>query len=235
MISSAGNRVHLFMATWCAPQWGILSSANAIPHPARFLRAEHEAADRPEWPSPVLSDLDTTNEARRKAEHEAATLALQLNVTKEALIGFLKILDEKAVPPEQVTDKLIEITNRFDATRQRLASLDFDDPARKALIDQAQGELEHGHTDAASALLQRVEEAELTAAAHARALSQQAASVEREGAFAVASGRRFVSPRQRARRQFSPRRIDFDLELACSGISSGQGPDRDIAIISKAG
>src|SRR5262249_31797946 len=81
---------------------------------------------------------------------------------------------EQNVPSERLTGKLIEIASQFEVARQRLGALDPEDPATKALADQAQLELDKGHPDAASALLQRAEETELAAAAKARAFAQQA-------------------------------------------------------------
>jgi len=125
----------------------------------------------------VLTDQNAaTTEARIAAEREAATLAQKLTFTTDAVIGFLRTLGEQNVPPEKITAKLIEIANQAIATRQRLALLDPDDPATKALVDQAKVELDNGHPDAASALLQRAEDAELASAAQARALAQQASA-----------------------------------------------------------
>jgi len=125
----------------------------------------------------VLADQNAaTTEARITAEREAAALAEKLKFTTEAVIGFLRTLGEHSVPPENITAKLIEIASQAIATRQRLALLEPDDPATKALVDQAKVELDKGHPDAASGLLQRAEEAELAAAAQARALAQQASA-----------------------------------------------------------
>ena len=101
---------------------------------------------------------------------------MNLKIAQGAVDGFFQTLGEQNVPPEQLTSKLIEIASRFEATRQRLAALDPDDPATKALVDQAQVALGKGHPDEASALLQRAEEAELAAAAQARTLAQQASA-----------------------------------------------------------
>jgi tetratricopeptide (TPR) repeat protein len=125
----------------------------------------------------VLTDQNAaTTEARITAEREASALAEKLKLTTEAVIGFLRTLGEQNVPPEKITAKLIEIANQAVATRQRVAALEPDDPATKALVDQAKVELDKGHPDAASALLQHAEEAELASAAQARALAQQASA-----------------------------------------------------------
>jgi tetratricopeptide (TPR) repeat protein len=126
----------------------------------------------------VLTDQNAaTSEARVRAEREAAGLAEKLKFTTEAVIGFFQTLGEQNVPPEKIQAKLIEITFRFGAAKELLATINPDDPATKTLVDQAKAELDKGHPDAASALLQRAEEAELAAANQARALAQRATAV----------------------------------------------------------
>jgi hypothetical protein len=112
------------------------------------------------------------DEANRKRDEIAA----MLDITQGAVDGFFETLGEQGVPPERQKTKLIEIASQFEATRQRLAALDPNDPATKALVDQAQVELNKGHPDVASALLQRAEEAELAAASQARAIARQASA-----------------------------------------------------------
>src|SRR6516162_6039153 len=112
-------------------------------------------------------------EATRKRDEIAA----KLDITEGAVGGFFETLHEQRVPPEQLRAKLIEIALRFEETRQRLAALDVDDPVTKVPADKAQIELDEGRTDAASVLLQRVEEADLAAAAKAREIAKQASEV----------------------------------------------------------
>jgi tetratricopeptide (TPR) repeat protein len=138
----------------------------------------------------TINNLDLTNlpefvkafSDREKASREQldeATkardeIAASLKIDQGAVEGFFQSLGEQNVPPEQLQAKLVEIASQFAAARQRLAALEPDDPVTKALVDQAKAELDKGHPDAASALLQRAEDAELAAANQARALAQQA-------------------------------------------------------------
>jgi len=121
-------------------------------------------------------ELSNTQAERAAAEAKAAEIATELKFTTAAVIGFFQTLGQQSVPPEQLSQKLAQIANQFEATRQHLAMLDPDDPATKALVDQARTELDKGHPDAASALLQRAEDAELAAAAQARVIAQQASA-----------------------------------------------------------
>ena len=52
---------------------------------------------------------------RSDAEREKALLDLreQLHVTREALVGFFEIIDEKEVPPEKLAQTLAEIAQRL--------------------------------------------------------------------------------------------------------------------------
>ena len=109
-------------------------------------------------------------EARLKRDEIAA----ELNITREAVEGFFKILGATHVPPEKLAEKLRELVTQFAVTRQRLAALDFDEPAAKALVEQARAALERGRLDEADTLLRQAEEAELAAAARSRTLAAQA-------------------------------------------------------------
>jgi len=104
----------------------------------------------------AFSDRENANkelldEAKRKRDEIAANL----KITQGAVEGFFQTLGEQNVPSERLTAKLKEIAAQFEVVRQRLVALAPDDPATKALADQAQVELDKGHPDAASALLQR--------------------------------------------------------------------------------
>jgi tetratricopeptide (TPR) repeat protein len=112
------------------------------------------------------------DEANQKRDEIAATL----DITQGAVGGFFETLGVQDVLPERLKAKLIEIASQFEATRQRLAAMDPDDPMTQALAVQAQIELDKGDPDAASALLQRAEEADLAAAAQARAIAQEAST-----------------------------------------------------------
>ena len=109
-------------------------------------------------------------EARLKRDEIAA----ELNLTREAVEGFFKILGETHVPPEKQAEKLREVVAQFTVTRQRLAALDFDEPAAKALAERARAALDLGRLDEADALLRQAGEAELVAAEQSRVLAAQA-------------------------------------------------------------
>jgi tetratricopeptide (TPR) repeat protein len=123
----------------------------------------------------VFSDREKANQQQladaTKARDE---IAASLNINQGAVDGFFQTLGEQKVPPEQLKAKLTEIASQFEVARQRLAALEPDDPATKALVDQAKEALDKGHPDEASGLLQRAEDAELAAANQADVIADQA-------------------------------------------------------------
>src|ERR1700730_11740738 len=130
-----------------------------------------DLASLPEFIKAFSGRENASKELLDEAKRKRDEIAAKLDITQGAVDGFFETLREQGVPPEQLKGKLIEIASQFEATRQRLAAMDPDDPATKALVDQAQVELNKGHPDVASALLQRAEEAELAAASQARAIA----------------------------------------------------------------
>jgi len=131
----------------------------------------------PEFIKAFSDRENTSKELLDEAQRKRDEIAADLKITQDAVEGFFQTLGEQNVAPEQLTATLIKIASQFAQAQQRLASLDSDDPATTALADQARVELDKGHLDAAAALLQRAEEAELAAAAQARALALQATAV----------------------------------------------------------
>src|ERR1035437_8140006 len=76
-------------------------------------------------------------------------LSLQFNVTREAVRGFLSILNTSDVPIEKLPQVLAEIAQRHVNMLQRLSPLDPEDPAAKAAIDEARTILRYADSAAA--------------------------------------------------------------------------------------
>ena len=148
-----------------------------------------DLASLPEFIKAFSDRENASQELLDEAKRKRDEIAAKLDITQGAVAGFFETLREQGVPPEQLKAKLIEIASQFEATRQRLAAMDPEDPATKALSDQAHLQLGKGHPDAASALLQRAEEAELAAATQARALAQQASAAADARQLNAASAR----------------------------------------------
>jgi hypothetical protein len=99
--------------------------------------------------------IGVSSEARAKAEARAGELAAQLGFTREAVIGFFRIIGEQDVPLEQVPTKLGEIAARHRAMLDRWSVLDANDPAIAALAAEAKTAIDQGRYDEADALLLR--------------------------------------------------------------------------------
>jgi len=97
----------------------------------------------------LLRDAGTASQAR------IDELANQLNVTGDALRGFLSILKQDEVPIEQLKDRLLLIAQRYTSMMTRFSVLDLEDDEAQACIGQARDIL----LTAASALdYERVDE-----------------------------------------------------------------------------
>src|ERR1700737_1869023 len=118
--------------------------------------------------------ITVTSEARAKAEARAAELATQLGFTREAVIGFFRIVGEQDVPLEQMPTKLGEIAARHRAMLDRWSVLDAGDPATAALAAEAKTEIDVGRYDEADALLLRAQKQDLAAARQAEQLARDA-------------------------------------------------------------
>src|SRR5260370_24548292 len=83
-------------------------------------------------------------ERREDAARDArlADLGRQLDVNKEALLGFFNILDVRAVSLETLPQTLAEIAQRHRNLLQRLDGLHPEDPAIRVLIDEARRGIE---------------------------------------------------------------------------------------------
>src|ERR1700730_2886848 len=118
--------------------------------------------------------ITVTSEARAKAEARAVELATQLGFTREAVIGFFRIVGEQDVPLEQMPTKLGEIAARHRAMLARWSGLDARDPATGALAADAKTAIDTGRYDEADALLLRAQEQDIAAARQAEQLARDA-------------------------------------------------------------
>ena len=124
------------------------------------------------------AQVGAQTEARARAEAEAGRLGAELNLTREAVIGILQVAGEGEVAPGQLPLVLAQVTERYNAQLDRLASVETalatDNPAIEALVEQARAAIARFDFAAGDALLARAEEADLAAARQARTLADQA-------------------------------------------------------------
>ncbi|HNG51624.1 MAG TPA: tetratricopeptide repeat protein, partial [Plasticicumulans sp.] len=117
------------------------------------------------------------------------TLARQSGVSEAAMRNFLRILGEKEIPAEKLVERFTDILQRHRASLQRLAALDPDDPAIRALIEQARAAVQQGDYDAADRSLAEAEYADLAAARQAEQLAEQARVAARQHLLTAAATR----------------------------------------------
>ena len=137
--------------------------------------------------------IRTAGEAQQAA---IGDLSRQLNTTREAVLGFLKILDANEVPTEKLPEMLAQVAQRHRAMLQRLSALDSDAPETKAYIEEARKVLSTAASaadyDRADSLLAEAQGSEMQAIREAEALEQeakQAASRKRRSAAATRAER----------------------------------------------
>lgn len=117
--------------------------------------------------------LGVAAEARAKAEARAAQFATQLGFTREAVIGFFRILGEQEVPLEQMPTKLGEIAQRYQELLARVETTKSTNPEIQQLKEQAHHALETGDFSQAEALLNQAKAHDLSA------IEQMQAALER--------------------------------------------------------
>jgi tetratricopeptide (TPR) repeat protein len=91
-------------------------------------------------------------------------LAARLDTSREAVLGFFKILQEENVPTEQLATKLTLIAQQYVGMLERLAVLDPEDAEAQSYINEAREVLRRAAStkdyDRADALLSKAEEAQ---------------------------------------------------------------------------
>ena len=98
------------------------------------------------------------------SEERFQALSEELGITKAALKSFLKILERKAVPPEDLDSTLRKIAGRYKALEEKLAKFTSDDPEVKALKKAAKEALEQGDFERVEVLLNKASAKDIEAA-----------------------------------------------------------------------
>jgi hypothetical protein len=87
--------------------------------------------------APLLTAATATQQAK------IDDLAGQLNVSREAVVGFLRTLRVEEVPTERLAEKLALIARRYRSMMERLGALYPEDPEAQQYLDEARKKLEH--------------------------------------------------------------------------------------------
>ena len=110
-------------------------------------------------------------------------LATKLAVTQGALEQFLRILGETGVPPEHLTEKLVEMASEYKRLKQSLDTLSLAEPDLDEMISKAMENVDAGRFEVADLILKQAEEAQL--AKLERAKTSMAMTLERRGEIAL--------------------------------------------------
>jgi tetratricopeptide (TPR) repeat protein len=106
----------------------------------------------------------STSALREAHRAELDRLAGSLKASRQAVVGFLKILKEEEGLPERLPEKLALIAQRHVGMMERLASLDPEDAEAQQFIQDARDTLEHAASavdyDRADELLSKAEDAQ---------------------------------------------------------------------------
>jgi tetratricopeptide (TPR) repeat protein len=170
----------------------------------------------------------TSNESAALARVEA--LGRELALTKEAVIGLLKIVNASEVPIDEWPQTLARIAQRHRELEERLGALTPDDPAAKAIIEEARAVIAQADSkaayDHADRLLGMAETADLNAIREAEALEQEAR--------AAAFSRRLEAGATRAERgELSLLRLNYSDAAQHFKVASEIVPAQELTLRAK--
>jgi hypothetical protein len=147
--------------------------------------------------SVVKGAAEAVGKGATEAAVEAATKAAQgqidkisktLGVTEDAVRSLLKIVGEDSnIPNDKLAEALGKAAKDYKRLQAQVAVLDPDNPAAKALVEQAKLEINGGHFDRAHELLQQATQEQIAAAQKARKLREQAQTAEDSQMLGAAS------------------------------------------------
>jgi tetratricopeptide (TPR) repeat protein len=150
--------------------------------------------------APLLQAAGSAQQAR------IDELAARLNTSREAVLGFFKILQEEDVPVEQLQTKLTLIAQRYVGMLERLATLDPEDAEPLGYIQQARDILGQA---ASAADYNRVDELLSKAEAAQERGLQGAEDLEREAHEAASRIRRGTAATRAERGELGLTRLDY--------------------------
>ena len=105
-----------------------------------------------------------------------------LGVTEDAAKTLLKIVGEDAnVPDDKLAEALTKVATDYKALKAQAAAaagLTTENPSARALVEQANPEIDAGHFARAHELLRQATQAQIAAAQEARKLKEQAQKAE---------------------------------------------------------
>jgi tetratricopeptide (TPR) repeat protein len=104
---------------------------------------------------------------------EFQRLAEELGITKAALNTFLKILEEKHVPPEDLDHTLRRIAQRYNELKKELEAFRSDDPAIVELKKRALDAMDVGNFEEVERLLNEASDKDVDAARRLKEIAEE--------------------------------------------------------------
>jgi hypothetical protein len=104
-------------------------------------------------------------------------LSKRLGVTEDATKTLLRIVGERDVPLERLSEALNRVANDYKRLQTQLAALNSNDPAVRSLVEQAKAKITAGTGSdfkEAHRLLAEATRRQITAAQNARSIQEQA-------------------------------------------------------------
>jgi peptidoglycan hydrolase CwlO-like protein len=102
-----------------------------------------------------------------------------LGVTEDAAKSLLKIVGEDTnIPDDKLAEALSKVAGDYKRLQAQAAALNPENPAARALVDEAKPEIDTGHFERAHELLREATQAQIAAAQEARKLKEQAQAAE---------------------------------------------------------
>ena len=121
-------------------------------------------------------------------------LTEELGVTKAALKNFFKILEQRAVSPEDLDSTLRTIAERYKTLDEKLKTLASDDPIVQVLKEQARQALEAGKFDRAEQLLNEASEKDLQVIQRIEQSTEELEAINQEENKAIIRKHRRLAP-----------------------------------------
>jgi hypothetical protein len=154
------------------------------------------ADEAPRQPQPLGLTPEQVRDAMREVLREesggqakVSELSSTLQTTREAVIGFFRILEREDVPLERLPETLAEIAERHRVALRRLRVLDIDDSAVASTVTEARDAITVGAYHRADALFAAAETAELQGLREAEALEREAIEAAERRRRGVAAAR----------------------------------------------
>jgi TPR repeat protein len=171
MVGTADNFMKTYRRRTMIPACGLaflMLIVIAIPGPARADPNEAlvnavASAFTPGQISQLIASAAGDQGSRTDQETRSLDrLRQMLNVSGDAVLALLRILDRPDIRPAESTQALAQSAVQYHAVTDRLSEITSDDPEGQSLLTQAQAAMIAGHFNDTETLLRQLEDREVT-------------------------------------------------------------------------